>query len=99
MKIEDEYNSIRTQESVVILSKPNCKLCTELMVYLISRNIDFYKLDVNEHESGVELVEYVKNKHEIKSFPICFKDGIYVGCKDELIYIMTDLKFNDINNI
>lgn len=99
MTIEDEYNNIISQHSVVILSKPNCKLCNELMAFLISRNIDFHKLDVNEHEYGVELVEYVKSKHVIKSFPICFKDCVYVGCKDELMNMMTELQFDDINNI
>jgi len=51
-------------------------------------------------EYGVELVELVKKKEKtVKSYPICFKDSIFVGSKDELIETIRDLKFNDINNI
>jgi hypothetical protein len=50
-------------------------------------------------EYGVELVELVKKKYTVKSYPICFKDSIFVGSKDELIEAIRDSKYNDINNI
>ena len=95
----NEYERILSTKSIVFLSKPNCKWCVELSTYLQTNNIDFHKIDVNEMDYGVELVELVKKKYTVKSYPICFKDSIFVGSKDELIEAIRDSKFNDINNI
>jgi glutaredoxin len=99
MDLDEDYANIISKESIVILSKPNCKWCSELSSYLISRGIDFFKLDVNEYEYGIELVEYIKKKHNVQSFPICFKDRKFVGCKQELIDVLNERQFNDIENI
>ena len=99
METPDEYKKIISQCSIVFLSKPGCKWCSELESYLVTRNVDFIKLDVNEYEYGIELVEYIKNQYEVTSFPICFRNGTYVGCKQELVDIIDENYFNDIENI
>ena len=96
---QNEYERILSTKSIVFLSKPNCKWCVELSTYLQTNNIDFNKIDVNELDYGVELVELVKKKYTVKNYPICFKDSKFVGSKDELIEAVRDSKFNDINNI
>ena len=65
----NEYERILSTKSIVFLSKPNCKWCVELSTYLQTNNIDFNKIDVNELDYGVELVELVKKKIYCKELP------------------------------
>jgi glutaredoxin len=95
----DEFKSILKSNQIVFLSKPNCKLCDDLSLYLDLNNIKYNKVNINVIEYGVELVEDIKSKYDVQSFPICFKDSQYIGTKHDLIQDILNTKYNDINNI
>jgi glutaredoxin len=95
----EEFDNILLHNSVVFLSKPSCKLCDELSTYLQTNNIKYYKIDVNSVDYGLELVEHIKNTNVVQSFPICFKDALFVGTKGDLIKILFDSVEYSIDNI
>ena len=95
----DEFKNILLSNDIVFLSKPNCKLCNELIDYLVKNKLNYCKIDVNCIDYGVELVEDIKSKHEIQSFPICFKSAVFIGSKCELIKLIFDSTLNNIENI
>lgn len=93
-----EFKDILMHNSVVFLSKPNCKLCDELSAYLQATNIKYAKIDVNAVDYGLELLEHIKSTNVVQSFPICFKDAEFIGTKGNLIKQLFDSEF-DIDSI
>lgn len=63
-----------------LITKDNCSYCTKAVELMKENNIFFEYCNKND----IDDIEMLKEKYKIKTYPIIFNDGHYIGGYDEL---------------
>ena len=72
---------------IVFFSKPNCHLCDQLKNYLTNNSYDFNQINITDFDDdeGVDILKLLKRENDVKTFPICFINGLFVGTTHNVI--------------
>ena len=82
------FEDMIQQSSIVYFSKPGCTLCVKLDQYLIdNQEKDFTKINLYdlEDDEGLEILDHMKKKYHVTTFPICFIDSEFVGTFENVV--------------
>jgi glutaredoxin len=85
--VADTLKSIVGNCHLTFFTKPNCYLCIDLEKYLNTNKIVYNKVDVShfDNDIGLDIIDHLKQTYDVKSYPICFIDGMFIGSFKEAI--------------